>query len=61
MDLLAFAETECKESISGCWRGGWMNALGFLEVAHLQPSRYFAAVAAASCFVNWEDLGWTTS
>lgn len=38
-----------------------MNVLGFLGVSHLQPSQYFAAVVAASCFVNWEDLDWTAS
>lgn len=36
-----------------------MDGLGFLGVRHLQLSEFFASVAAASCFVNWEDRGQT--
>lgn len=60
MELAASAETKCDETTAGqcrCW--GWVDEPGVLGVQSLQLPEYFAAVAAASCICNWEDLGWT--
>ena len=52
-------EGRCKETFSGMSLLRVVGWLGLLGVWHCQIAEYFAAVAAFSCFVNWEDLGWT--